>query len=102
MATSTTGDNPNPPKSGRIASAWATYRRDVVPAGAGDVQARECEMAFWAGVVALHALLLKTPDDDAEADAYVQTINEELDAFYEGLDRASGGVLTYGPQKISH
>jgi hypothetical protein len=100
MATSTTGDNPNPPKPKRLAASWDSYRRDVIPANAGAIQVQECYQAFWAGIAALHALLTGTPEDEAEADAYVQEINIELSEFY--TDVHMQGVPTHGPKKVSH
>lgn len=50
----------------RIAQAWESYRRDVVPATASAVQVQECRRAFYAGAQGLLTALLTALDPATE------------------------------------
>jgi hypothetical protein len=51
----------------RLATQWATYVEQVVPAAAGDTQVRETKQAFYAGAISiLHILDSIDPNTSQE------------------------------------
>jgi len=66
-----------------VADAFASYRRDVIPAAATDVQVEECRRAFYAGAWQMYlSLVLQTADlADAEGERYLEALSDELMAF---------------------
>jgi hypothetical protein len=68
------------PQPDAVARAWAGYREQVVPAGAGAVQVQESQRAFYAGAWALFNLILEQPDT-AEGSAQVAAFGHELSDF---------------------
>ena len=62
-------------------SEWQSYDRDVVPAGAPDVQREECRRAFYAGAWACFCAMLEAvaPEDEDECERRVQAIQDEIE-----------------------
>jgi hypothetical protein len=91
-----------------IAEEWEVFRKTVVPGDAGEGQARDMEMSFYAGAMVVFNQLLNVPDGEvteAKEEEYVEhlkTIGDELDTFSEkktaeakammGAGGVSGGV----------
>lgn len=84
-----------------IEKAFASYRRYVMPADAGDVQVRETRQAFFAGAAILQTLVLRRlspgagPETVTDEDmAFMSAIQKELDDFGQQLDvdLLSGGI----------
>lgn len=72
----------NPPPNW-MEALWKVYVEAVMPKGAPPVQITECRRAFFSGARALFELqtgvFAEQSDDDAEAS--MQKVSEELDAF---------------------
>lgn len=73
----------------RLREAWESYRKKVVPAGAGEVQVRETQLAFFAGAQAIFSRLvngLEPGSEPTEADLMmVSDLDQELRQFVEGI-----------------
>jgi len=68
----------------RIREQWDSYRREVIPKDAHDVQIVESRRAFYAGAAALLRILvdLDPGDEPTEDDLRkMDEINEEIDSF---------------------
>ena len=50
-----------------VASAFESYRREVIPAAASDVQVEECRRAFYAGAWQMYLSLVLLPADLQES-----------------------------------
>lgn len=51
-----------------IAAFWESYRREVLPADAPDIQVQECRRAFYAGAKAVVAIVTEIGDDSVTED----------------------------------
>jgi hypothetical protein len=75
-----------------VAEAFATYRAEVLPADAPDVQVQECRRAFYAGTYGLlmGGLLVLGDESVPEEDgiAALEALKAECEAF-----AASGGLV---------
>lgn len=67
------------------AEMWASYRRDVLPADAPDVQVLECKRAFYAGMVAVYTVLTFGVGSDSVTEEagmeYLARLGSDLRAF---------------------
>lgn len=70
-----------------LLEAWQSFERHVVPAGASAIQREECRRAFYAGAVGLRKLIddAVEPLDEAENQARLQALDDELNAFPKDL-----------------
>ena len=67
-----------------VGPLWRAYRRATLDPAAGPVQRRETRRAFYAGAMAIHALVeeMAAPDySDEAARNILVSIKAELDAF---------------------
>jgi hypothetical protein len=70
-----------------IQSSWESYRREVVPANAGEIQIEECRRAFYAGFAGCLGVCsgpLAEMEEDA-AVAALQGLHEEIQGFAQGI-----------------
>lgn len=67
-----------------LAALWASYRQEVLPQGAGEVQIVETRRAFYAGAAGLFYAIMRNLDPDAEPTerdlAMVSDLAQELEA----------------------
>lgn len=83
-----------------VLELWNSYRREVIPAEAPDVQVIECRRAFYAGAKgllrAIEACLDPTSPDETPGDmAQMQAISDELDRF-------AGDTVKYGNRHLPY
>lgn len=65
----------------RIHEKWDSYRREVLPSTAPQVQIVECRRAFYAGAAALLSLQLHDLEGGEEGWAMMDGIQRELAEF---------------------
>jgi hypothetical protein len=70
-----------------VLEEWQSFRSAIIPSGASAVQVEEMRRAFYAGARAMLTLTLEAvgPDDEAECEANLQTLDNELRAFPSDL-----------------
>lgn len=62
--------------STNMESEWRKYRDHCYPGGIDGIQASECRQAFFAGALALSALMMSTPDGPGEDNAVAKIMAE--------------------------
>jgi len=67
-------------------AAWETFAESVIHPSASPAQYDDMKMAFYGGATALAVLFESSPEDDEEADQYIQNIREELNAYASNID----------------
>ena len=74
--------------AGRIEEKWHSYRRDVIPDGAPEVQLTECRRAFYAGAAGLMNLVVGGMSDEPEPTQADLDMMDELKAELDAFGRA--------------
>lgn len=69
-------------------SEWQSYDRDIVPAGAPDIQREECRRAFYAGAWACFCAVLAAtePEHEDTCESNLQAIQDELTGMTKDLN----------------
>jgi hypothetical protein len=75
---------------GTIRQSWASYRANVIPADAPEIQLKECRRAFYGGAQAVLRNVVDTLTTDGEPTeeelSYVASLQAELHAFGEAVE----------------
>ncbi len=79
----------------RIAELWGSYKREVLPRNAPDVQVVECRRAFYAGCQGLLGTIMREltdgPDEQEPDLKMMQDIDRELKEFAVRCGTAAEG-----------
>ncbi len=73
------------PKRQRLLEQWNSYAQKVVPNDAHETQRRECRRAFYAGAVAMNAIVMAGltpgPGSTAEDERMMIDLGDEMKEF---------------------
>ena len=76
-------------KIGVVEREWESYRREVIPVGAPEVQIQESRRAFYGGARSLLAAIVNSLDPDTEPVdedvARMEEIHAELEKFAQDV-----------------
>ncbi len=73
----------NQPRFRSIADIWEGYRSRVMPIHASDVQITETRRAVYSACSAMIEMLEDAPDNEADQEAWVISLKQELMDFVE-------------------
>jgi hypothetical protein len=71
----------------RVFNEWTDYLQQIIPANAPPIQIEECRRAFYAGGLAVYALMMQAvePADHRECDQNLEALHTELLAISRDL-----------------
>ena len=85
--------------SERKGAGWESYRLNVLPDEAGEIQIKETRRAFFAGAaIIMETLMLALDPGDEPTDADMQRMADlqaEIDEFGQAIDREAFGKTEY-------
>lgn len=76
-----------------IGDIWQSYSDNVLPADAGDVQIRECKLAFYAGAASMMEIMTAIGDSEGlSVDIGAGILQGLADELYDFADRLNVGA----------
>jgi hypothetical protein len=80
-----------------ILEGWSSYRKDIIPAGAPEVQIEECKRAYYSGAMVLYTAIMNVLEPGAtvtEADlAQMLAIRTELLRYVDEVKRKNSSSV---------